>query len=181
MRFSGGDRWFRIRDADPDVRTTGVRVASHRQLHGEPPALPPLHFTQTPAPALRTRLRGIGDAPVAVQAGANMKQQLKSRMWSGLVVALVIGLAAASTFAHDNDAMGHKDMMAAMDSNHDGMVSSSEHAAYMQQMFDKADSNHDGMLSKAEMDAAMKSMHGDHVKSDAMHNDHDADDMPAKK
>ena len=86
-----------------------------------------------------------------------MKQQLKSRMWSGLVVALVIGLAAASTFAHDNDAMGHKDMMAAMDSNHDGM------------------------LSKAEMDAAMKSMHGDHMKSDAMHNDHDADDMPAKK
>jgi len=109
-----------------------------------------------------------------------MKQQLKSRTWSGLVVAMVIGLAAASTFAHDNDAMGRKDMMAAMDSNHDGMVSASEHAAYMQQMFDKADANHDGMLSRAEMDAAMKS-HGDHMKSDAMQNDHDADDMPAKK
>ena len=110
-----------------------------------------------------------------------MKQQLKSRMWSGGVVALVIGLAGASTFAHDNDAMGgHKDMMAAMDSNHDGRVSASEHAAYMQQMFEKADTNHDGMLSRAEMDAAMKS-HGDHMKSDAMQNDHDADDMPAKK
>jgi len=35
-----------------------------------------------------------------------MKQQLKSRAWSGVVVALVIGLAGASTFAHDNDAMG---------------------------------------------------------------------------
>ena len=110
-----------------------------------------------------------------------MKQQLKSRMWSGIVVALVIGLAAASTFAHDHDAMAHKDMMAAMDTNHDGSVSASEHATYMQQMFDKADTNHDGLLSKAEMDAAMKSMHGDHMKSDAMHDDHDADDMPAKK
>ena len=112
---------------------------------------------------------------------AKKKQQLKSRMWSGLVVALVIGLAGASTFAHDNDAMGKKDMMAAMDTTHDGSVSASEHAAYMQQMFDKADTNHDGMLSRAEMAAAMKSMHGDHMKSDAMHNDHDADDMPAKK
>jgi len=104
-------------------------------------------------------------------------------MWSGLVVALVIGLAAASTFAHDSDATGHKDMMAAMDTNHDGSISSSEHAAYMQQMFDKADTNHDGMLSRTELDAAMKSMHGDHMTSGAMHkdNDHDADDMPAKK
>ena len=107
-----------------------------------------------------------------------MKQQLKSRMWSGGVVALVIGLAAASTFAHDHDAMGRKDMMAAMDSNHDGSVSASEHAAYAQAMFDKMDTNHDGMLSKAEMEAGMKAMHGDHMKSD---NDHDADDMPAKK
>lgn len=110
-----------------------------------------------------------------------MKQQLKSRIGSGVVVALVIGLAAASTFAHDNDAMGRKDMMAAMDSNHDGSVSASEHAAYAQLMFDKMDANHDGMLSKAEMQAGMKAMHGDHMKSDAMHDDHDADDMPAKK
>lgn len=110
-----------------------------------------------------------------------MKQQLKSRIGSGVVVALVIGLAAASTFAHDNDAMGKKDMMAAMDSNHDGNVSASEHAAYAQMMFDKMDANHDGMLSKAEMQAGMKAMHGDHMKSDAMHDDHDADDMPAKK
>jgi len=110
-----------------------------------------------------------------------MKQQLKSRIGSSVVVALVIGLAAASTFAHDKDAMGGKDMMAAMDSNHDGSVSASEHAAYAQQMFDKMDANHDGMLSKAEMQAGMKAMHGDHMKSDAMHDDHDADDMPAKK
>jgi hypothetical protein len=60
-------------------------------------------------------------------------------------------------------------------------VSASEHAAYAQMMFDKMDANHDGLLSKAEMDAGMKAMHGDHMKSDAMHNDHDADDMPAKK
>jgi len=110
-----------------------------------------------------------------------VKQQLKSRMWSGLVVALVVGLAAASTFAHDNDTMGKHDMMAAMDSNHDGSVSAAEHAAYAQRMFDKMDTNHDGMLSKAEMDAGMKAMHDEHMKSGAMHDDHDADDMPAKK
>jgi len=111
-----------------------------------------------------------------------MNPQTKSRMLSGLVVALVIGLAAASTFAHDKGA----DMMAKMDTNHDGNVSTAEHAAFAQSMFDKMDANHDGMVSKAEMDAGMQSMH-DRMHDDAamggsMDHDHGADDtLPPKK
>lgn len=108
-----------------------------------------------------------------------MKQQLTSRIGSGLVVALVIGLAAASTFAHDNDGHGKQDMMAAMDSNHDGHVSASEHEAYARLMFDRMDANHDGMLSKAEMEAGIKTMHGDHMKQGTMHDDDRA--APAKQ
>ena len=110
----------------------------------------------------------------------------KSRMLSGVVVAMVIGLAAASTFAHDGKSMSKGmmsgDMMSKMDTNHDGSISAAEHAAYAESMFDSMDTNHDGMLSKAELDAGMKAMHGEHAK---MHgamdhdNDHDADDMPA--
>ena len=111
-----------------------------------------------------------------------MNPQMKSRMVSGLVVALMIGLAAASTFAQDKGG----DMMARMDTNHDGSVSAAEHAAFAQSMFDKMDANHDGMVSKAEMDAGMQSMH-DRMHDDAavgtsMDHDHDADDtMPPKK
>jgi Ca2+-binding EF-hand superfamily protein len=110
-----------------------------------------------------------------------MKTQMKSRMLSGVVVAMVIGLAAASTFAHDGKATTAGDMLSKLDTNHDGSISAAEHAAYAQTMFDKMDGNHDGMVSKAELDAGMKTMHDDHAKtrSGAMDNDHDADDMPA--
>jgi Ca2+-binding EF-hand superfamily protein len=108
-----------------------------------------------------------------------MTQQMKSRMLSGLVVAMVIGLAAASTFAHDKGA----DMMAQVDTNHDGSISAAEHAAHAQAMFEKMDANHDGMVSKAEMDAGMKSMHAEHDAMDHDTMDHDAmkdDTMPPK-
>ena len=109
-----------------------------------------------------------------------MNQQMKSRALSGLVVAMVVGLAAASTFAHDKGMHGNDDMMTRMDTNHDGMVSKAEHDAYAQSMFDKMDANHDGMVSKAEMDAGMKSMHDEHMKEDKAKDDmskHDAMDM----
>jgi hypothetical protein len=113
-----------------------------------------------------------------------MQIQMKSRILSGAVVAMVIGLAAASTFAHDSataGGMGSSDMMAKIDTNHDGNISAAEHAAYTQSMFERMDSNHDGMVSKAELDAGMKTMHGDKMKmhTGTMDNDHDADDMPA--
>ena len=112
-----------------------------------------------------------------------MNPQMKSRILSGVVVAMVIGLAAASTFAHDKGA----DMMAKIDTNHDGNISAAEHAAYAQSMCDKMDANHDGMVSKLEMDAGMKAMHDDRMHDEAaehgsMDHDHDADDtMPPKK
>ena len=108
-----------------------------------------------------------------------MNQQMKSRVLSGLVVAMVVGLAAASTFAHDKGMGDSHDMMARMDTNHDGMISKSEHDAYAQSMFDKMDANHDGMVSKTEMDAGMKAMHDEHHET----MDHDTmkdDTMPPK-
>ena len=110
-----------------------------------------------------------------------MNPQMKSRMLYGVVVAMVIGLAAASTFAHDKGA----DMMVKIDTNHDGNISAAEHAAYAQSMFDRMDANHDGMVSKVEMDAGMKAMHDDRMHDEAAEHgsmDHDADDtMPPKK
>ncbi|MFL6591838.1 MAG: hypothetical protein ACJ8GK_03915 [Luteimonas sp.] len=95
-----------------------------------------------------------------------MNQQMKSRVLSGLVVAMVVALAAASTFAHDKGMGDGHDMMSRMDANHDGMVSKSEHDAYAQSMFDRMDANHDGMVSRAEMDAGMKAMQDGHSKDD---------------
>jgi hypothetical protein len=57
---------------------------------------------------------------------------------------------------------GHADMMKtwdAMDTDKDGFISRSEHAAYWDSMFTKADSNGDGKISKEEMQSAMKMMH----------------------
>jgi Ca2+-binding EF-hand superfamily protein len=42
----------------------------------------------------------------------------------------------------------------AMDTNHDGMVSATEHATYAKARFDAMDTNHDGQVTIAEMDAA---------------------------
>ena len=98
-----------------------------------------------------------------------------------LVVALAaaaVSMAATGAFAHDK-AMGPGDMMGAVDTNHDGMISAAEHAVHAKAMFDKMDANHDGMVDKAEMDAGMKMMHDrmghdDHMQHGAMDKDHDA-------
>jgi hypothetical protein len=111
--------------------------------------------------------------------GAQPMQPMTSRILSAVVVALVIGMAAASTFAHDGAMddgtmdhvkMHHGDMaatmMATVDSNHDGRISAAEHAAHAQAMFTRMDGNHDGMVDKAELEAGMKAMHDDHAADD---------------
>jgi Ca2+-binding EF-hand superfamily protein len=55
---------------------------------------------------------------------------------------------------HSDSKHMHHDMMAELDTNHDGMISAAEHADHMKAMFDAADANHDGMLSKDEIKAA---------------------------
>jgi Ca2+-binding EF-hand superfamily protein len=72
-----------------------------------------------------------------------------------LAISFGAGLASMSpAFAADavNDHVATT--IKAMDSNHDGMVSAAEHAAYAKAQFDAMDANHDGQVTVAEMDAA---------------------------
>ena len=96
-----------------------------------------------------------------------------------------VGLAVAGVFVASQSALAHDDMKKGdemfmkMDTNHDGMISAAEHAAYGQQMFSMADTNHDGMVSKDEMTAMHKRMHEEHEAMehhDSMHHDDKADD-----
>jgi Ca2+-binding EF-hand superfamily protein len=105
--------------------------------------------------------------------------QMTVLMHRGLVAGavLVVSMTATSVFAHDK-MMGKMDMMKMMDTNHDGMVSAAEHAAYAKMMFDKMDTNHDGMLSKTEMAAGMKMMQGMGMHNGMMENN--ADDSMKK-
>src|SRR5260221_10346167 len=100
-------------------------------------------------------------------------------------------IASQAAFANDDmkkedgKMMMRDDMMAKMDTNHDGKISAAEHAAYPKRMFDNADTNHDGMLSKDEVEAAHKKMlekHEamEHHVDDAMKHDDD-DKTPVKK
>ena len=115
-----------------------------------------------------------------------------SRMWV-VALAAAAGMAATGAFAQDKamdhgDMMGHGDMMKAVDTDHDGKISATEHAAHAKAMFDKIDANHDGIVDKAEMDAGMKMMHekmgcSDHMQHGEMHKDDDAkkqETTPAK-
>jgi len=92
----------------------------------------------------------------------------------GLVVAGGV-FGSQAVLAHDHDDKKGDDMMMQADTNHDGMISAAEHAAYAQQMFDNADTNHDGMLSKGEMEAAHKKMH-EEMEHHGKHHDDDAKD-----
>lgn len=67
-----------------------------------------------------------------------------------------------------NNMVKHESMWAAMDTDNDGYISKSEHAAYMDSMFTKADTNGDGKLSKDEMQAAMTKVHGRPMSPDDM-------------
>jgi Ca2+-binding EF-hand superfamily protein len=62
------------------------------------------------------------------------------------VACILCGIALAG---HDQD-----DHMKMMDTNSDGKVTATEHAAACKQMFTKMDANGDGLVTAAEMDAA---------------------------
>jgi Ca2+-binding EF-hand superfamily protein len=56
------------------------------------------------------------------------------------------------------------DMFRTMDTNHDGKVTATEHAAGAKAMFDKMDADHDGKITAAECDAG----HAKMAKEEAM-------------
>ncbi len=104
----------------------------------------------------------------------------------GVALAVAGGFVASQAAgAHEGDKMD--DMMMQADTNHDGMISAEEHAAYAKKMFDMADTNHDGMLSRDEIMAMHKKMHGQMKHHDCMGHDDKAGNaaepgkMPAKK
>ena len=97
-----------------------------------------------------------------------------TRLMCGIGLAVAAGfIVAPAALAHDG--MKADDMMAKMDSNHDGMISAQEHADHMKTMFDTADTNHDGMLSKDELKAGMHAMHehGEHEHGMHEHGEHE--------
>jgi Ca2+-binding EF-hand superfamily protein len=98
---------------------------------------------------------------MAVRAGAHIivekeiMDAIRRYTRTLLTMLLCAGLALTSlAFAADaaNDPVAAK--IKAMDTNRDGMVSITEHAAYSQAQFDAMDTNHDGQVTAAEMDAA---------------------------
>lgn len=91
---------------------------------------------------------------------------MKSTIGKALTVALATA-AAAGAYAGDTD---QKDTVAAemriMDTNGDGKISSAEHAAGAQQMFQGMDGNQDNRVTSEEMDAAhkpLKAQQGGHA------------------
>lgn len=80
---------------------------------------------------------------------------------SMIAACLLAGAAVAGH--HEGD-----DKFAKMDTNNDGRVTSSEHAAYADKMFKEVDSNGDGAVSKDEMKAYMDKHH-DGRKPDGVH------------
>lgn len=81
---------------------------------------------------------------------------MKSMMWC-----LMSGVALATTAYAGDDAMKHGSGQAElqmMDTDHDGSVSASEHAAGAKKMFEMMDKDGDGIVTADEMSAAHKDM-----------------------
>ena len=80
----------------------------------------------------------------------NGEKRTTTHLWR---MAIALSLLSAPAWANDP---GAKFKM--MDTNNDGMVSASEHAASVTTMFGEMDANRDGSVTAAEMDArhAMK-------------------------
>lgn len=77
-----------------------------------------------------------------------------------MMLCLVSGVALAAT-AHAGDEMKHGSGQAElqmMDTDHDGSVSASEHAAGAKKMFAMMDKDGDGIVTAEEMEAAHKDM-----------------------
>ena len=68
--------------------------------------------------------------------------------------------AAAGSLVLALGAAANEDKMQMMDTNKDGVISSSEHAAGAKAMFGRMDADGDGRVTAAEMDAAHKGMPG---------------------
>lgn len=77
---------------------------------------------------------------------------------------MCISLAAATLFAGAAFAKDGDEKFRKMDTDSDGRITASEHAAHAQQMFTMIDTNRDGAISRQEMEAhkGMKKsrMHG---------------------
>ena len=81
---------------------------------------------------------------------------MKTMMWC-----LVSGVALATTAYAGDDEMKHGSGQAElqmMDTDHDGSVSASEHAAGAKKMFEMMDKDGDGIVTADEMSAAHKDM-----------------------
>jgi len=77
------------------------------------------------------------------------------------VAGALLALQAAANPAIDKE-------FAAMDADHDGKVSASEHAAGAKAMFEKMDANRDGKVTAAEMMAAHQAVTGQAAKKSDM-------------
>ena len=77
------------------------------------------------------------------------------------ICSLALFALPAAFAGHDGEKAFKK-----MDSDGDGKVTRTEHAAGAQQMFTKCDTNSDGIVTAAEMDAAMAAKDDKHDKHD---------------
>jgi Ca2+-binding EF-hand superfamily protein len=104
-----------------------------------------------------------GILPRAPGKETDMTTRTIGTLAAGLILATAMATSNASAHEHEHGMMmGNSDMMAKMDTNHDGKVSAAEHTAYAKAMFDKMDTNQDGFLTKDEIEAGMKAMHKEH-------------------
>ena len=74
---------------------------------------------------------------------------------------LAAALAATPALAQETTqpkAMSSAEKIAAIDSDHDGIVTAAEHAAGARAMFERMDADHDGKVTAADMDAAHRAM-----------------------
>lgn len=100
-----------------------------------------------------------------------MNRQFRHTILFSLMGGMVLSASAWAAWDHDGGGMFKR-----MDTNNDGRISASEHAAGAQAMFTRMDANHDGMISAVEMTAGHErgengermGHHGMHVNPMAM-------------
>jgi Ca2+-binding EF-hand superfamily protein len=82
----------------------------------------------------------------------------------------VVGGLALATGAYAGGGSGQAEVKM-MDTDQDGSISATEHAAGAKKMFEKMDADGDGIVTAKEMDAAHKGMASAHAQSDASQSD----------
>src|SRR5688572_10682899 len=78
-----------------------------------------------------------------------------------LIMKTRLTLAVIGSMTLSSAAFAGGGKMDMMDTNNDGSISASEHAAGAKQMFQKMDADSDGKVTAAEMDSAHQQMKGD--------------------